>query len=339
MKSIEIHGGGLAGLSLAAALARRGVPVRLWERHRIQRHRVCGEFICGVAPAVLQTLHIEACFDDALPLTRVHWLDRDFSLLRTELPEAARGLSRWTLDQRIAETVRKAGGEIHEGVHVRAKAAAEGSVIASGRRSQRGGWMGLKSHFKGFELEEDLEVHLGNGAYVGCSRIEGGRVNVCGLFYPRKGLSTGGPEALLAYLAAVGLEALATRLAGAEPCFESSASVAGVGFGILPPTAGSMVIGDAWAVIPPFTGNGMSMAFESARAALSPCIDYAHGRCSWGEATAAVAREHRRLFNRRMRIARLIHPLILQPRWRGFIRALTHHRLLPFCFLYRLTHR
>ena len=47
--SIEIVGGGLAGLSLGVALRREGVPVTLFEAGDYPRHRVCGEFIAGLA--------------------------------------------------------------------------------------------------------------------------------------------------------------------------------------------------------------------------------------------------------------------------------------------------
>jgi len=47
-RSVEVVGGGLAGLSLGLALRRRGVPVTVWEAGHYPRHRVCGEFITGL---------------------------------------------------------------------------------------------------------------------------------------------------------------------------------------------------------------------------------------------------------------------------------------------------
>ena len=46
---LTIAGGGLAGLSLAIALRRHGVDVTVYEAGNYPRHRVCGEFISGVA--------------------------------------------------------------------------------------------------------------------------------------------------------------------------------------------------------------------------------------------------------------------------------------------------
>ena len=42
-------------------------------------------------------------------------------------------------------------------------------------------------------------------------------------------------------------------------------------------------------MIPPLTGNGMSMAFESAELAMEPLQAYAEGRVSWEQARKSVA--------------------------------------------------
>ena len=48
LRTVEIIGGGLAGLSLGLGLRARGIPVRLIESGFYPRHRVCGEFITGL---------------------------------------------------------------------------------------------------------------------------------------------------------------------------------------------------------------------------------------------------------------------------------------------------
>ena len=44
-------------------------------------------------------------------------------------------------------------------------------------------------------------------------------------------------------------------------------------------------------MIAPFTGNGMSMAFESAEIAISPLAAYARQEIQWGDAQRAIAEE------------------------------------------------
>ena len=64
-KVVTIAGGGLAGLSLGIALRQTRTPVILHEAGMYPRHRVCGEFISGVSPAVLETLGIADLVQDA----------------------------------------------------------------------------------------------------------------------------------------------------------------------------------------------------------------------------------------------------------------------------------
>src|SRR3954469_12996095 len=70
---VEIIGGGLAGLSLGLALRRQGVPVVLHEAGDYPRHRVCGEFITGLADATIDRLGLRPALADALRHHEVAW--------------------------------------------------------------------------------------------------------------------------------------------------------------------------------------------------------------------------------------------------------------------------
>jgi hypothetical protein len=65
-------------------------------------------------------------------------------------------------------------------------------------------------------------------------------------------------------------------------------------------------------MIPPVTGNGMSMAFESARLALGPVAAFAAGDVSWEAATARVASACSGAFTIRLRWARWLHRFMFQ---------------------------
>ncbi|MFO7726178.1 MAG: FAD-dependent monooxygenase, partial [Oceanipulchritudo sp.] len=115
MREVRITGGGLAGLSLGIALRKRGVPVRINEALRYPRHRVCGEFISGVGPEVLERLGIDEDLADALRLTRTRWYTGKTCVLEQSLPRPALGLSRWTLDSRLAKRFNDLGGHLRTG--------------------------------------------------------------------------------------------------------------------------------------------------------------------------------------------------------------------------------
>ena len=86
-------------------------------------------------------------------------------------------------------------------------------------------------------------------------------------------------------------------------------------------------------MIPPFTGNGMSMAFESAECALQPALDYAGGEKDWQEAAISCAKAQKDRFRRRMIISMLMHPLLITPLGRHLTRTLARQRALPYNLL------
>jgi flavin-dependent dehydrogenase len=341
-QSIEIVGGGLAGLGLGLALRRRGVPVTLFEAHGYPRHRVCGEFIAGLDDDTIGRLGIAPLLADALRHRRVVWHRRNQTGQSQFLPAPALGISRYRLDARLAEAFVEAGGSLRTQTRVSQEAQPAGRVFASGRRLRPSPWIGLKVHARNLPHSTDLEVHLGDQAYVGLAGIEEGRVNVCGLFR-RRPISPEKPPAhssslLLRYLEASGLTALAGRLREGNLDEASFCAVAAVNFQTEPFRPGRLCLGDSLAMIPPFTGNGMAAALQSAALALEPLSDWARGGPPWVDTVAAVNRSLRRRFRVRLASARLLHPFLLEP-WRQLWLAWAGRvRLLPLGPLYHLTH-
>ena len=212
---IEIIGGGLAGLSLGVALQRAGVDTTVCEAGSYPRHRVCGEFITGLAGTTIARLGLGPLLGDALLHHEVAWFLDGKLARRQHLPSPARALSRHLLDARLARTFVTAGGRLQTDTRITQHADVAGRVFTTGRRRLTSPWLGLKIHAHRLPLHCDLELHLGADAYIGLTQVEDGRVNICGLFRRRE-LAAKGPALILAYLHAANLSALADRLAGAE---------------------------------------------------------------------------------------------------------------------------
>jgi flavin-dependent dehydrogenase len=337
--SIEIIGGGLAGLSLGCALRRAGVPVTIFETGSYPRHRVCGEFITGLAPDTVTRLGLANALDGALQHRDVAWfLGGGAKPARVQrLSSPALGISRHTLDARLATTFTRAGGELHSGTRVTDLVPRPGRVFTTGRRRGRSPWLGLKIHVRALELARDLELHLGDHAYVGLARIESGVVNVCGLFR-RRDLCGKGANLLLGYLQSAGLASLAARLAAAELDADSFCAVAALSFDRRVSDDGRLCLGDACAMIPPFTGNGMAMAFQSADVALDPLLAYARDDLPWSDACRAIHAALRRRFRLRLTSAKALHPFFIQPLGQRFLAALNRTHLLPLRPLYAALH-
>ncbi len=341
MKPITIIGGGLAGLALGIALRRHRVPVTLREAGHYPRHRVCGEFLCGVSAHTLATLGVADLLEGSAHNRSTSWYGKNRYIFRADLPARAHGISRFVLDHRFARRFESSGGDLQ--LDDRADSAdfqCEGTVVATGKTHGRSPWIGLKVHLGGFPgLREDLEMHLGDGAYVGVSRIEGNGVNLCGLFRRRPGLRASRVELLFRYIEASGMTKLGARARAAEVRDESFAATAGFdfprGYTI---TAPGLKIGDVAGMIPPFTGNGMSLALESAEVVLPHLLAYTRGQIDWSGACRRSTRDARERFHSRLRAANLVHSFLTCKRGRDFALALASVHLLPFRALFRVLH-
>jgi flavin-dependent dehydrogenase len=337
-RRIEIVGGGLAGLSLGIALRRAGVPVTLHEAGEYPRHRVCGEFITGLANTTIDRLGLGPVLADALHHSGVIWsIDEQRSEVQ-RLPSPALGLSRHTLDTRLAKVFVAAGGELLTRSRITERANVPGRVLTHGRRpALESRWIGLKVHVHGLPLPSELEMHLGADCYVGLTTVEGEAVNVCGLFL-RRAVRGQGPALLLAYLRASGLTSLAERLEHGAIDADSFCAVAALSFDRRTGSNDGMCLGDACAMIPPFTGNGMAMAFQSAEVAIDPLLAFARGESDWNETCAVTKAALRRRFRTRLASASALHPFLLRPRRQRWFAALGRARLLPFKSLYATLH-
>lgn len=321
-KPISIIGGGLAGLTLGISLRQRSVPVTIYEAGHYPRHRVCGEFISGRGQDVLTGLGLRERLNSAgtIPAeTAAFFFGQNHSPTRT-LVTPAWSISRYTLDTLLADEFRAAGGLLHENSRWQVDGQIEGVVDASGRHARpiENGWrwFGIRVHARAVRLSADLEMHGLPDGYVGMSRLVGGEVNICGLFRRRVGNSA--PSDWHLILRSSPGSDLRERLGTAAFDEDSFCAVAG-----LPIRAQyaqgreECCIGDALTMIPPVTGNGMSMAFEAAQLATEPLAAYSSGECAWPETKRMVARACDNAFAQRLAWARWLQWLMFSPLMRS----------------------
>lgn len=335
MKEIVIVGGGLAGLSLGIALLHRGVPVVLKEAGSYPRHRVCGEFMNGVTIQTLKNLQIAHLFDDAMEHSSAHWWVGDRCVLKAKLPRPAIGMSRWEMDEKLRKEFQLRGGQLmvksRESCRPR-----EGLVWAAGRDLKRESrLLGVKAHFEGVNINGSLEMHLGRGCYIGLTPVtkDLSRVNVCGLFTQYS--HSKGENPLIRAVREGGLTQLAQRLEGGEIDRLSLVGVRGVGLGAQKIKDDLCVIGDSERIIPPFTGNGMSMAFEAAESALAPLYRYAQGHESWDQTRKEISHRLDQRFLPRMSLAMKLHQLLINPYGLKVFSVAAASGVLPFNWLHR----
>jgi menaquinone-9 beta-reductase len=330
---VEIVGGGLCGLALGFALRQKGVPVTIFEAHDYPRHRVCGEFISGLDEPTSTSLGLAGFLSDAHPHASVTYHIRNRPLRPFSLPVPALGISRHTLDARLATAFASAGGDLRTQTRASETEAPPGRVFAVGRRRKGPHWVGLKVHARNLELVNDFEVHLGERCYVGLSRLEDGAINVCGIFAPQEHPKQG-VDLLLSYLESAGLAELAGRIRASEVDPASSCVTAAPLGNWRVPRSRELRLGDACATIPPFTGNGLAMALQGAAIAVGPLLAYSCGASPWEKTVGAVASAQRTRFRRRLALAALVHPFFLERRRQALLATVVGHRLIPFGAFY-----
>jgi 2-polyprenyl-6-methoxyphenol hydroxylase-like FAD-dependent oxidoreductase len=322
-RPVTIIGGGLAGLTLGIGLRQRGVPVLIREAGVYPRHRVCGEFICGRGQEVLSRLGLDTLVHQAGVVrarTAAFFAGNAASPVR-HFTQPAWCLSRFVLDAALATRFRECGGELRESDRTRDETFGEGTVRACGRRSQpvEGSWrwFGLRIHARNVPVMADLEMHAQPAGYVGICRLPAGEFNICGLFR-RPAKASDSVTGTREHLRGEPGTSLWARLANADLDTASFCSVAALS--LQPQRARDRIeccVGDALTMVPPVTGNGMSMAFEAAELALGPLAAWSRGELSWNQARELAAHACDRAFARRLLWARWLQWMMFAPAFAG----------------------
>ncbi len=336
---VVVIGGGPAGATVAARLARAGRSVTILERDTFPRDKLCGEFLSGDVVSWLTELGVMKAIDEVSPprISRARFTSADGGEAHIDLPTPAIGVSRRTLDHRLFAHAVACGASGVEGCEVdRIERRGVGWIVhgagevyeadlvigAQGRRSRidkkldraflerRHPFVGLKRHHRGADdLVGGVEIHTFDGGYCGMSHVEGGVVNVCMLLEERVVRSIGGAEwsRVVAHLNEASAP-LARRLATLEPAGEPLA-VAQVPFADKTRHEdGVLFVGDAAAMIAPLAGDGQAMAIESAVLLADLVMEGGDLGPSWD-------RRWRRRFGVRMALARRLQTALLSPRW------------------------
>jgi flavin-dependent dehydrogenase len=342
---VLILGGGVAGCAASIALARKGQSITLIEREPTARHKVCGEFLSGEALEDLHALSIDVASLGAVPINYVR-LAAARRAAEAPLPFPAASLTRKALDTALIAEAIAAGVRVERGCSVQALSRTannlwratldDGAIfeapavfLATGKHDLRGyarpadpeRWIAFKMYFRlapvqAAELAGASELMLYPGGYGGIQPVEGGIANLCCVvqrpYLERVGYSW---ENFLAKMQQ-DCPHLAMRLAGAEPLLAKPIAVTHIPYGFIRRTTenGLYCIGDQAAVIPSFTGDGISIALYTARRAVA----------------AYLAAEPAPLFQAELRSALLAQMRLAQFAADGLNNRVSR-AVLPFC--------
>ena len=288
----------MAGCAASIALARKGRSVTLIEREPTPRHKVCGEFLSGEALDDLHALGIDVASLGAVPIEYVR-LAAAKRAAEAPLPFPAASLTRKALDTALIAEAVAAGVHIERGRSVQSlrhtttkvwqatlddgtSREAPAVFLATGKHDLRGHtrprdpeqWVAFKMYFRlapaqAAELARASELMLYPGGYGGLQPVESGIANLC-CVVQKPYLARAGHqwENFLTRMQG-DCPHLAMRLAGAEPLLAKAIAITHIPYGYIRRTTddGLYCIGDQAAVIPSFTGDGISIALHTARCA------------------------------------------------------------------------
>jgi len=288
-----VIGGGLAGSMVGLRLAAAGREVTLLERERGPHHKVCGEFLSPEAQEYLKQAGVDPLALGAQAIQRVR-LTSKRRVIETNLPFTALSVSRCVLDEALLARAAQEGCRVKRGAFVESLTIGDGLwraqlrggecwsaptvFLANGKHDLHGferkpapqaDLVGFKLHWRltpdqTDALRELMELYLFPGGYGGLSLVEGDVANLC-LVVRRSVLrSKGGWPELLAAIQNENPH-IAERLSSATPLWERPLAVSPIPYGYLAGQPnGLWCVGDQAAVIPSFTGDGMSIALHSA---------------------------------------------------------------------------
>lgn len=292
--NVIIVGGGLAGLTSALHLAKKGLSVLLIEKNAYPKHKVCGEYISNEVLPYLQALGFNPFDYGAKKIVNFTLSTPKGRSLSTKLSAGGFGISRYCIDWELSIKARQQGVEIlHQNViDIKFKNDqfevftneneiyyAELVIGSFGKRSnmdvkmdryflkKSSPFLGVKAHYKGDFPEDAVGLHNFKGGYCGVSKVETNCVNICYIadyknFKKYKNIEDFQQKVLRKN------KFLNEIFATLEITFEKPITISQVSFSSKQPVEDHILMcGDSAGMIHPLAGNGMSMAIRAAQMA------------------------------------------------------------------------
>lgn len=339
MYDLMVIGGGPAGTAAAITTARGGARVILFERGKLPRHKVCGEFVSAESLHVLVELldaPRAALLNDAVRIPRAR-VFLDNQALETPVEPAAASVARLDLDVALWESAVAGGVEARQQVTVQSIRGTGPFVVttsageyetravidASGRWSNlnpvpasdgeaRARWIGLKAHFAESAPPASVDLYFFEGGYCGVQPVDlegqsgGGRINACAMV--RADVASTLPEVFALHAA------LEERARGWQPLSEPVSTAPLVFRDPEPERDGVLKAGDAAGFVDPFVGDGISLALRSGELAAQCLVPFFTGQVGLQETQRRYVERYRNQLGPVFRMASKIRRAVGLPR-------------------------
>lgn len=334
---VAIVGGGLAGLSAAIQLARKGHSVILFEKEKYPFHKVCGEYVSFESWNFLTGLGVPLK-DMDLPLIDTLFLTApNGKAFNSKLPLGGFGISRHKLDSFLANCARENGVQLVEEtkvdnmqfngnfhVHFRSEEITSKVCCAAyGKRANldikwkrdfleaanKGldNFVAVKYHIKTNWQHNVIGLHNFENGYCGISKIEDDKYCLCYMTNAENFKKCNNNIQQLEETILFKNPHLKKIFLSSEKTNSFPVTISQINFNKKTQVENhAIMIGDAAGLITPLCGNGMSIAFHTSKIAARLIQDFLEEKISRKEMEDHYRHQWQKFFSQRLKTGRTL---------------------------------
>lgn len=330
---VAIIGGGLAGLSASILLAKAGYKIVLFEKEKYPFHKVCGEYISMESWSFVCNLGLDLPKINVPVIKNLFVSSPNGNFITSKLDVGGFGVSRYFLDNELKKIAVDNGVFVREETKVSevnfneeaftiqstAGVVFSKVVIGSfGKRSnldikwKRGfiqqkpgkldNYIGVKYHVKNNFPGDTIALHNFKNGYCGISKVEDDTSCLCYLTTTQNLKENQNSIKEMEKNVLFKNPFLKKIFTEFEFLFEEPVTISQISFSKKTQIENHLLLpGDAGGMITPLCGNGMSIAFHSAKIAFKNIDLFLQGKCTRQEMEDRYENDWRKLFSRQLK--------------------------------------
>ena len=338
---LAIVGGGLAGLSLSIQIAKQGHKVILFEKEQYPFHRVCGEYISLESWDFLHSLGVDLQSLNVSHIKRLRVSAVNGRSFVQKLPLGGFGISRYKLDDVLAQIAKETGVIIHENTRVNdinfsneeffiesSKGNCRAKVVAGsfGKRSnldvkwkrpfilakknKLNNYIGVKYHVRYDFPIDTIALHNFKKGYCGIVKVEDDKYCLCYLTTADNLQNSNNDIKKMEQTVLSCNLRLKKIFDECEILWKEPVVISQISFDKKKLIEDHiLMVGDAAGMITPLCGNGMSMAMHASKIAAEQITKFLEGTISRGMMEKNYSDNWNKHFANRLKTGRMLQRL------------------------------